>query len=156
MSKKILIDLVKLRDLEERKAEALFKEGAYRHSFKTIRELATFMFTCRKCENAPCINVCPADALEKNPAGIVQRSVNLCVRCKSCISVCPFGTLMDDLFQGKTSGYDYFDLDDEDEFNRFAASFPEEVARITEEEENSEEQIFKLNEKVLVSDKIWQ
>ena len=49
--------------------EAYFYPLLNTNGLKTIRELATFRFTCRKCEDAPCINVCPADALEKDENG---------------------------------------------------------------------------------------
>ena len=50
MSKKILIDLLKLRDYENLLAEGIYKSPDFNNEFKTIRELATFHFTCRKCE----------------------------------------------------------------------------------------------------------
>lgn len=155
MSKKLLIDLLKLRDLDDIKMEGVFREGESFKVFKTIRELATFQFTCRKCENAPCINACPAEALEKDADGVVTRAVNLCIRCKSCIVICPFGTMMNDLFEVKTSGYRFFDLNDEKEMIEFAKTFPEDVVRIVEMEENPDEKIFKLNDKILVKELMW-
>ena len=155
MSKKLLIDLLKLRELDDIKMDGVFREGESFKVFKSIRELATFQYTCRKCENAPCINACPAEALEKDDDGIVTRAVNLCIRCKSCIVICPFGTMMNDLFEVKTSGYRYFDLNDEKEMTEFAKAFPEDVVRIVEMEENPDEKIFKLNDKILVKELMW-
>jgi len=153
--KKILIDLTKLRDLGATRAEAVDPSLLNGGALKTIRELATFRYTCRRCKDAPCINVCPADALEKDETGMVVRSLNLCIRCKSCITVCPFGTLMNDLFEVQTSGYQYFDLTDEDALNQFVTSFPEEVVSYTEEEENEEEHIYRLSDRVLVKEYAW-
>lgn len=155
MSKKLLIDLLKLRELDDIKMDGVFREGESFKVFKSIRELATFQYTCRKCENAPCINACPAEALEKDDDGIVTRAVNLCIRCKSCIVICPFGTMMNDLFEVKTSGYRFFDLNDEKEMTEFAKAFPEDVVRIVEMEENPDEKIFKLNDKILVKELMW-
>lgn len=155
MSKKLLIDLLKLRDLDDIKMDGVFREGESFSVFKTIRELATFQYTCRKCENAPCINACPAEALEKDDNGIVTRAVNLCIRCKSCIVICPFGTMMNDLFEVKTSGYRFFDLDDEKEMSVFAKAFPEDVIKIVDMEENPDEKIYQLNEKILVKEQMW-
>ncbi len=155
MSKKLLIDLRKLRDLDDIKIESVFREGEYFQVFKTIRELATFHYTCRRCENAPCINACPAEALEKNDDGIVTRAVNLCIRCKSCIVICPFGTMMNDLFEVKTSGYRYFVLNDDKEMKEFAKAFPEDVVKIVEMEENPEENIYQLNDKILIKEQMW-
>jgi Fe-S-cluster-containing hydrogenase component 2 len=155
MSKKLLIDLIKLRELDDIKTDGVFREGESFKVFKTIRELATFQYTCRRCENAPCINACPAEALEKDDDGIVTRAVNLCIRCKSCIVICPFGTMMDDLFAAKTSGYNFFDLSDEKEMKEFARAFPDDVVRIVEMEENPDEKIYQLNDKILVKELMW-
>ncbi len=155
MGKKLLIDLLKLRELEDIKMDGVFREGESFKVFKTIRELATFQFTCRKCENAPCVNACPAEALEKDDNGIVTRAVNLCIRCKSCIVICPFGTMMNDLFEVKTSGYRFFDLKDEKEMTEFAKAFPKDVVSIVEMEENPDEKIYQLNDKILVKELMW-
>lgn len=156
MSKKILIDLYKLRNLNECKAEAICKTYPGDKSFKTIRELATFQFTCRKCDNAPCITACPADALEKDKDGIISRSVNLCIRCKSCITICPFGTMMNDLFEVKTSDYKYMDLTDDSELEKFAAAYPDDIISVVDIKENPKENIYKLNDKILVREYIWE
>ena len=77
MAQKILIDMIKLRSAmvenpDYRTAGGLFLcNPVILNGFKSIRELATFRFTCRKCEDAPCIAVCPADALEKDGDGII-------------------------------------------------------------------------------------
>ena len=155
MSKKLLIDLLKLRELNDIKMDGVFREGESFKVFKSIRELATFQYTCRKCENAPCINACPAEALEKDDDGIVTRAVNLCIRCKSCIVICPFGTMMNDLFEVKTSGYRFFDLNNEREMTEFAKAFPEDVVKIVEMEENPDEKIYQLNDKILVKELMW-
>ena len=115
MSKKLLIDMIRLRDLGDCKIEAIDQPALIDGSFKTIRELATFQFTCRRCAHAPCIDICPAEALEKDDHGIVSRSLNLCIRCKSCIAMCPFGTIMNDLFEPKIHGYEYFDINQDEQ-----------------------------------------
>ncbi|MBN2348751.1 MAG: hypothetical protein JXJ22_07940 [Bacteroidales bacterium] len=155
MSKKLLIDLLKLRDFPDSKADAVLLTGNPAKSFKTVRELATFLYTCRRCENAPCINACPAKALEKEENGIVSRAVNLCIRCKSCIVICPFGTLMNDLFEVKTSGYKFFNITDENSLTQFAELFPDDVICIIEKDANPDENIYALNEKILIKESIW-
>lgn len=156
MSKKVLINLYKLRNLDICKTEAIYKTDPNDKSFKTIRELATFQFTCRKCDNAPCIIACPADALEKDKDGIISRAVNLCIRCKSCIAICPFGTMMNDLFEVKTSDYKYMDLTDDKELEEFAAAYPDDIVSVVDMNENPEENIYKLNDKILVREYIWE
>lgn len=104
MAQKILIDLEKLRSQGLKSSDISPPEGFYTFSddgqgLKSIRELAVFQFTCRRCSDAPCINVCPADALEKDEQGIISRATNLCISCKSCVVICPFGTIMNDFFE---------------------------------------------------------
>ncbi len=46
---------------------------------------------CYHCENAPCVSVCPTDALQKEADGFVTVTEDLCVGCQYCLSGCPFG-----------------------------------------------------------------
>lgn len=46
---------------------------------------------CYHCENAPCVSVCPTNALQKEDDGFVTVSDDLCVGCQYCLSACPFG-----------------------------------------------------------------
>ena len=49
---------------------------------------------CRHCEEPPCLNVCPTRAITKEDAGeAVLIEQDLCIGCKSCILVCPFGAV---------------------------------------------------------------
>ena len=53
---------------------------------------------CRQCENAPCVAICPTNALHrKDKDSPVLIDQNLCIGCKWCILACPFGVIrMDD------------------------------------------------------------
>lgn len=155
MGKKLLIDLEKLRDLKNVPVEGVWKRHAFASSFKTIRELATFQFTCRKCEKAPCIEACPAKALEKDGNGTIRRFLYRCVRCKSCVVICPFGTMMDNLFEVKTSGRRFIDLNGEEDLLEFARYFPENVIGIIDREENPAENFYSLNEDILIKEITW-
>jgi len=156
MSQKLLIDLLKLRALGPGKAEAIDRTLLSNGEFKTIKELATFQFTCRRCEDAPCVAVCPADALEKDDDGKVVRSVNLCIRCKSCVVACPFGTMTLGLFKPILNGRKCYDISDENEMKEYADQFSDEVVCLTDSDENPEENIYKLNERVLIKDMVWR
>jgi len=46
---------------------------------------------CYHCEDAPCVSVCPTDALIKKDDGFVSVRENLCIGCQYCLSACPFG-----------------------------------------------------------------
>ncbi|KPN31038.1 Hdr-like menaquinol oxidoreductase iron-sulfur subunit 1 precursor [Halolamina pelagica] len=46
---------------------------------------------CYHCENAPCVTVCPVDALVKKDDGFVDVRDDVCIGCQYCLSACPFG-----------------------------------------------------------------
>ncbi|MDL5362121.1 4Fe-4S dicluster domain-containing protein [Halalkalicoccus sp. NIPERK01] len=46
---------------------------------------------CYHCENAPCVSVCPTNALQKKDNGFVEVVDDLCIGCQYCLSACPFG-----------------------------------------------------------------
>ncbi|TQI78789.1 electron transport protein HydN [Serratia fonticola] len=48
---------------------------------------------CRQCENAPCANVCPHDAIVRSKKGHWDVIQDRCIGCKSCVVACPFGAI---------------------------------------------------------------
>ena len=49
---------------------------------------------CQQCQDAPCATVCPVNALSWDAAsGIVNLNEDLCIGCKACVAVCPFGAI---------------------------------------------------------------
>ena len=158
MSKKILIDLNKLRDHritgrgDKPRIDGILSDHPNTNGLKTLRELAVFRFTCRRCEEAPCIQVCPADALEKDEQGMITRYTNLCISCKSCVTICPFGTMMSDFFEHKRDPERYFDLNDEKELRQFIEYNPGGAVKMVDMEENPDQDIYALNDQVLVKD----
>ncbi len=48
---------------------------------------------CDQCEDAPCIEVCPTDALRRDEAGRVVRNAARCIGCNQCMNVCPLGAI---------------------------------------------------------------
>jgi formate dehydrogenase iron-sulfur subunit len=46
---------------------------------------------CYHCDNAPCVSVCPVDALVKKEDGFVDVREDVCIGCQYCLSACPFG-----------------------------------------------------------------
>jgi formate dehydrogenase iron-sulfur subunit len=160
MAQRILLDMIKLRSvMAENPAIALpecyFHEFPVLSGLKSIRELATFRFSCRRCEDAPCISVCPAEALEKDGEGIIDRHTNLCISCKSCVTVCPFGTIMTDFFKHHRNKDLYYDLNDSRELELFIKACPPGVVSLTEADELPAENIYMLNEKVLVREYLY-
>lgn len=160
MAEKILLDMIKLRaalshDSAIPVPEGYFYKSLNTNGLKTIRELATFRFTCRKCEIAPCISVCPAEALEKDAEGIIHRHTNLCISCKSCVTICPFGTMMTDFFKHHRDKDLYYDLDDATELELFVAACPPGTVSFTDSDEIPEKNIYRLNDKVLIREYLY-
>ena len=156
----ILLDMIKLRSaMAEDPAIALpecyFHDSPAMKGFKSIRELATFRFSCRRCEDAPCMAVCPVDALEKDEDGIINRHTNLCISCKSCVTICPFGTIMTDFFKHHRNKDIFYDLSDKKELGLFIKASPPGIVSLTESDESPADNIYRLNDKVLVREYLY-
>jgi electron transport protein HydN len=52
----------------------------------------TVPIQCRQCEDSPCANACPENAIVQKSSHIGVRK-ELCIGCKSCILACPFGAI---------------------------------------------------------------
>ena len=152
--------MIRLRSALVEDPDLILPEGCFYTSvningLKSVRELATFRFTCRKCEDAPCITVCPSEALEKDEDGVIDRHTNLCISCKSCVTICPFGTMMTDFFKHHRNRDLYYDLTDEKDIEKFMKACPAGTVTLTDTEESSERHIYSLNEKVLIKDYLY-
>jgi len=50
--------------------------------------------TCQQCEDAPCMNVCPVKAISRDEElGRLFIDYDVCIGCRSCVAVCPFGAM---------------------------------------------------------------
>ena len=57
---------------------------------------------CQQCKNAPCMAVCPVDAINPDPAtGAMIVDESRCIGCRACMSACPFGAVNFDVDKGK-------------------------------------------------------
>jgi len=66
--------------------------GAVHITVSLIERLKTFVpLNCRHCAKAPCVAVCPVNACKRTPEGVVIIDPMLCIGCKLCGVVCPFG-----------------------------------------------------------------
>ncbi|MCB2180316.1 carboxypeptidase regulatory-like domain-containing protein [bacterium] len=48
---------------------------------------------CQHCENAPCMNNCPEDAIERRDDGLVVINTDKCSGCMNCVDDCPYGVI---------------------------------------------------------------
>ncbi|NJE85362.1 4Fe-4S dicluster domain-containing protein [Thermococcus sp. CX2] len=55
------------------------------------QEMAAMALNCRHCEKAPCVEVCPTNALYRDEDGAVLLAPQKCIGCLMCGIVCPFG-----------------------------------------------------------------
>jgi Fe-S-cluster-containing hydrogenase component 2 len=50
--------------------------------------------SCQQCQDAPCLNVCPVKAISRDEEmARVMVDYDVCIGCRSCVSVCPFGAM---------------------------------------------------------------
>ena len=48
---------------------------------------------CNHCDAAPCVEICPVNALEKRPDAIVDLDRDLCIGCTACMQACPYDAI---------------------------------------------------------------
>lgn len=60
--------------------------------FPDTRRLFSVM-RCNHCTDAPCVNICPTEALNTRDDGIVDFDKERCIGCKSCMQACPYDAL---------------------------------------------------------------
>jgi len=109
MAKRLLIDLNKCDACETCDVECsyMYRAKATDHGILTLRERATFMLVCRRCEDPSCVAACRFEALERQDDGVLKRYNMRCVSCKCCSHACPFGTIYPDTVPFYATQCDY-------------------------------------------------
>jgi Fe-S-cluster-containing dehydrogenase component/formate-dependent nitrite reductase membrane component NrfD len=85
------------------KAEHEIPIGVNRCWVKTVEkgsfpETRRFFFPvlCNQCTDAPCVRICPTNALFKRRDGIVDLHGESCIGCRACMEACPYDQLFID------------------------------------------------------------
>ncbi len=109
-NKLLIIDLEKCDQCESCavRCDYYHRPHAQDHGMLGLREKATFMLLCRRCEHASCVIACPFNAIERQGDGIIKRYNLRCVSCKSCAHACPFGTIYTDMLPFYDTPYETF------------------------------------------------
>ena len=50
--------------------------------------------TCMHCQNPPCVDACPTDAIYKRVDGVVILESSLCNGCENCLAACPYDAIL--------------------------------------------------------------
>lgn len=60
------------------------------------KDMAKFEFAiiyCHHCDEPPCLEACPAGAMQVDARGVVLIDDKACVRCGACAEACPYGAI---------------------------------------------------------------
>jgi len=71
------------------------------------RKPVSFAVQCRHCADPTCVYACLTGALHRDPdSGVVTVDMERCIGCWTCILVCPFGAIRQDICRGKIAKCD--------------------------------------------------
>jgi phenylacetyl-CoA:acceptor oxidoreductase 27-kDa subunit len=93
------------------------------------QELSTLPVRCNQCKEAPCVDVCPAEATKKRDDGIVYVDNDICVGCRYCVVVCPY---QNRTFFSRDKDPGYFPGHDRTRFEKIGRKLYPHVAGTTE------------------------
>lgn len=85
---------------ENRAAEGVKLISVSEDGFEMTGGKLNFVFhvnLCRHCDEPPCADACPEEAIVKRSDGIVVMDVDLCTGCRLCIAACPYDAIAFDL-----------------------------------------------------------
>ena len=70
---------------------------------KIVDDKLDFVFqvdVCRHCDDPPCVDACPEEAISKRKDGVVVMDYEKCTGCESCIEECPYAAITFDPDKG--------------------------------------------------------
>ena len=81
---------------ENRSAEGVKLISVREDGPRQIDEQSEFVFKvnlCRHCDEPPCADACPEEAISKRDDGLVIMDYDLCTGCQACIPECPYDAI---------------------------------------------------------------
>jgi len=155
--KRLLVDLEKFEANKDAKYCCSYPYHSFNKGVNALLEQVIFIYICRQCEQAPCVNSCPKEALEKPANSHLRRYNNRCISCKSCMLACPFGTIVPQMVPYLSSKCDMcIGRLKENEKPLCAIDCVNGVFDYLDVEEAPEKDIFVLNDYVAVHCVPWQ
>ena len=68
--------------------------------------------SCQQCESAPCLLICPVKAISREESlNRVNVNYDVCIGCRMCVAICPFGAMGFDVLAKKVMKCDLCDGD---------------------------------------------
>ena len=156
--KKLLIDLDVCSKCEECGMLCSYLQHPGNNGITSLREFAHFAMVCRRCDDAPCVNSCPWEALEMQPYNMLKRYMMRCTSCKSCSQACPFGVIYPETIPFIISRCDFcLGRLKEEDVPICLQSCTNNGIKYGEFEENKEEHIYKVSDHLFVkTDYKWE
>ncbi|MBN1595513.1 4Fe-4S binding protein [candidate division FCPU426 bacterium] len=157
-SKRLFIDLYLCDACEKCEVDCsyFYKPHPGSHGLFSLRELATFLLVCRRCQNPCCVAACAFEALERQDDGTLKRYTMRCVSCKSCAHACPFGTIYPDLVPYYASRCNLCETAQEGTIPPCVSKCAKKAISYKEIEPNENEGIFLINPGLAVRAPRWQ
>lgn len=156
--KRLLIDLEKCAEHEHCGAQCVYTHHPENDGVTSLREMAHFGVVCRRCSDEPCVRACPQKALEKQKDKVLKRYTMRCTSCKTCSYACPFGTIYPETIPYLVSRCDLcLGKIPDGEKPKCVATCGHGYIQYGDFEENSNENVYRLSENILVkSDYQWE
>ena len=156
MKKRLFVDLEICYRCEQCTAKCSYFYHPANKGVVSILELANCIEVCRRCEQAPCVQSCPNEALEKQPDGSLKRYNMRCTSCKSCTLACPFGTLYPEIVPYLSSRCDYCLGRSEGKMPECVNTCPLKAVQFIEVEESKEKDIYLIGDNLAVHLVPWR
>ncbi len=156
--KRLFIDLDKCSECDECGALCSYFYHPGNNGITSLREFAHFALVCRRCDDAPCVNSCPWEALELQESNILRRYMMRCTSCKTCSNACPFGVIYPETIPFLIARCDFcLGRVKDGEYPACLGSCSPGAMKYGDFEENIEAHIYKISEYIVAkSDYKWE